>query len=430
MRILFISASPICKEISIGGTFLNLFSDLDGMEFASICTRTGEPDPAISRCFCITEKMLVRNLLGKGKAGMERECSAVPSCNSSPSDGKTAVRFVKKKRWSVFFWMQNAVWRVGRWKSKELQAFIDDYQPDVIFTTLSDKIYLNRLIRYVHCASNARLFVYAWDNNYSLKRLSFSPFNWITHFANRRHMRKVVREADKLYVISEEQKEDYEKAFHKPCAVVTKYADFSCPPLLKEAYGDPLTLVYTGNLYANRWKSLRMIVKVLQKWNENGTRAELRIYTGSIVTAAMNRALNVPGSSYIMGSIPSNEVMRVQNEADILVHAEAMDLKNRLLVRQSFSTKLIDYLRSARPILAVGSKRVASIKHLAKYQCAMVADCEQEVHEALAYMVEDRRHMDELVRNAFACGLQCHQKEKIISLLREDLFPCEEGREK
>ena len=69
MRILFISASPIRKEISVGNTFLNLFSDLENVEFASIYTKTGAPDSVISQSFCITEKMLVRNLLGKGPAG-------------------------------------------------------------------------------------------------------------------------------------------------------------------------------------------------------------------------------------------------------------------------------------------------------------------------------------------------------------------------
>ena len=60
MRILFISASPIQKEISIGNTFLNLFSDMEDVEFASVYTRAGKSDLSISRGFCITEKMLIK----------------------------------------------------------------------------------------------------------------------------------------------------------------------------------------------------------------------------------------------------------------------------------------------------------------------------------------------------------------------------------
>ena len=97
MRILFISASPIQKEISIGNTVLNLFSDMDDVEFASVCTRPGKYDPLISRCFCITEKMLIRNLLGKGTAGEEQT-----AVNGAAENTQSSVsQFARKKiHWS------------------------------------------------------------------------------------------------------------------------------------------------------------------------------------------------------------------------------------------------------------------------------------------------------------------------------------------
>lgn len=427
MRILFISASPIRKEISIGSTFLNLFSEIDDVELASICTRTGTPDQAVSRCFCITDKMLVRNLFGKGAAGVELDCSASASSGNTPAVESDAVRFAKKKRWSIFFWMQNALWRIGRWKNKGLREFIEDYKPDIIFTVLSEKIFLNRIICYVKKVSNAKLMVYAWDNNYSMKRLSFSPFDWIGHMANRHHMRRVVKKADKLYVISDVQKTDYEKAFRKPCTVITKFADFTDGPFVKTAYGSPLQLVYTGNLYANRWKTLAMIVRTLQTVNQGGTKAELRIYSGSLITDSMRKALHVPGASYLMGSVSSQEVLRIQSEADILVHTEATDLKNRLAVRQSFSTKIVDYLKSSRPILAVGPRSVASIKHLDEHQCAIIAESEQELLEKLTSVIDNKDELDGLVERAYVCGRQCHQKQDILSVLCDDLARLTDG---
>ena len=358
MRVLFISSSPIKKEISIGSTFLNVFDGIKDVEFASICTKSGTPDPSVSRCFCITEKMLINNLLAKGKAGKELDLNKADHITGSSTDSG-AVSFAKQRRWNIFFWIQNALWRVGRWKSAELKAFVEDYQPDMIFTVLSDKIFLNRLIRHIISLTNAKTVVYAWDNNYSLRKLSFSPFEWIMHFCSRHHMRKTVAKADKLYVISDVQKQDYEKAFHKLCTVLTKSADFSQEPSLKIVPSVPLKLVYTGNLYANRWKSLAMLVKVLQEINREQPHAELWIYSASSLTKRMKKALDVAGCSHFMGSISAGEVVRVQQEADILVHVEATDLKNRLLVRQSFSTKIVDYLKMARHIVAIGPKSVS-----------------------------------------------------------------------
>lgn len=422
MRILLVSASPIQKEVSIGNTFLNLFSGMEDVELASICTRAGTPDPSVSRCFCITEKMLVRSILGKGPAGAEQKCGGVSSGVGSNAAESDAVRFAKKKRWSIFFLAQNLLWMVGRWKSRQLREFVEDYQPDILFTVFSNKIYLNRLILHTKSLSKKKLIVYAWDNNYSLKRLSISPFGWIGHFCNRYYMRKVAKKVDKMYVISDLQKKDYEKAFHKSCTVITKAENFSEAPPLKTVNAVPLQLVYAGNLYANRWKSLKMLADALVRINRDGVRAQLRIYTATPLTEVMEKALDIEGTSFLMGAVPASELSRIQSEADILVHAEAMDLKNRLTVRQSFSTKLVDYFKAARPIVAVGPKNVASIKHLIDHDAAIVADNDCELYEKLEMLMGDTQQMHDYATRAYLCGRNHHDKKRQQALLRRDLL--------
>lgn len=421
MRILFISASPIRKEISVGNTFLNLFSDLENVEFASIYTKAGVPDPVISQSFCITEKMLVRNLLGKGPAGKGAKNMVAATTETRASSESAVKHFARTKRWNIFFLAQNLLWTAGRWKSPQLREFIEEYQPDVIFTVLSDKIYLNRLILHVKKITQKSLIVYAWDNNYSLKRLVLSPFDWLGHFCNRHYMRRVVKKADKLYVISDVQRRDYEKAFRKLCTVITKAEDFSEEPQLKDTVAMPVQLVYTGNLYANRWKSLGMLVNALKRINRDGIKAQLRIYTATPVTEKMKNALNIDGTSFLMGSVSAAEVQRIQAEADILVHAEATDLKNRLTVRQSFSTKIVDYLKTARPIVAVGPKDVASIKHLMDHHAAIVADNEQELYDRLISAIEDPQRLREYAVRAYMCGRKCHDKTQQKAMLEHDL---------
>lgn len=418
MRILFISASPIQKEISIGNTFLNLFSNMEDVEFASVCTRTGMPDISISRCFCITEKMLINNLMRKGKAGEEKKffSTAIKNNNSN------TVCFIKKKRWSIFFFAQNLIWTVGRWKSKELSDFIKDYDPDILFTVFSNKIYLNRLILHISKITNKKLIVYAWDNNYSLKRLSFSIVDWIGHFFNRHYMRKVAKKADILYVISNLQKNDYEKAFHKPCTVITKAENFSEAPLMKTSFSIPLRMVYTGNLYANRWKSLKMLVDVLERINKSGTKVELYIYTATPITKAMSKALNRKGISHLMKPVSAQEVVEIQNEADILVLAEPTDLKNRLIVRQSFSTKIVEYFKVARPIVAIGSKNIASFQHLLNNNCAIVADNEQELYDKLSRVINDLEQLNFYAEQAYMCGRRNHDKKQQKEMLQRDLL--------
>ena len=102
MRILFISSSPVRKDISSGNTFLNLFDGIEDVEFASVYTRAGAPDPSVSQAFCVTEKMMIKNLFGKGCVGKEIEPLTVESSKRGiPQDSK-AVAFVKKHRWTYF----------------------------------------------------------------------------------------------------------------------------------------------------------------------------------------------------------------------------------------------------------------------------------------------------------------------------------------
>ena len=418
MKVLFISASPLKNEISIGNTFINLFGDMEDVEMASVCTRTGAPDPKVSRCFCITEKMIINNLVKKTPVGVEIN---INRDNNVAQINEKSINFAKKYRFTAFFWLQNLVWKLGNWKSQELKKFVLEYNPDVIFTVLSNSVFLNNLILHIKKISGKKLVIYAWDNNYSLKRFMLSPFRWIKLLIDRASMRNVADAADLFYVISGVQKDDYEKAFKKECKVLTKAADFTGNAPIKKEYNNPLQLVYTGNIGLNRWKSLSHIANVLERINENGIKAQLRIYTGNTITDKISDALNIGDSSFIMGSVSGNEVLQIQREADMLVHIEALDLKNRLYVRQSFSTKIVDYLAAARPVIAFGPKEVASIKHFANNNCAIVADNEDELYKKLFDAIDSYDKLKELSLNAFECGRKLHNKEDINEMLKNDL---------
>ena len=406
MRVLFVSASPIRKEVSIGNTFLNLFAESENITLASVYTRGGVPDAAISQAFCLTDAMLVKNLLRKTPVGKTVPCGETAEKTAPPpQDSSKLAKFMKRYRLSVFFWAQDLLWRVGRWKSPELQKFVEDFQPDIVFTVLSDSPFLNRLILHIVKISGAKLALYAWDNNYSLKMFALSPLRWIRQICNRVSMRKVVAAADLFYVISDVQKRDYEKAFKKPCKVLTKCADFSSPSF-KTAYERPLQLVYTGNLGLNRWKSLSYIVDALKTVNQNGVKAQLNIYSATPLTAKMQKALQAEGSVRFMGSVPAKEIPQIQANADVLVHIEAMDLKNRLAVRQSFSTKIVDYLSAARPIFAVGPHDIASVSCLVEHDAAIVASNKKEVAEKLTQLTENPSLCAEYAQKAWQLGKQ------------------------
>ena len=419
MKILFISMSPIQKGVSIGNTFLNVFEDFPDVQFFSVYTKNGYPDSSIERAFQITDKQLLKRLLHRTKT-VGRTVPERDGQENAPAEDKM-VTFARKKRYIPMFWAQSLLWLPPYWKSEALHTFLDEVQPDLLFTILSDSVPLNKLIWHIQGYLQKPLVVYAWDNNYTLQLGLTSPLVFLNRCINRHYMRKTVQKAEQLYVISEIQKQDYEKAFGVSCKILTKSADFSGEPPVKTQYNSPLQLVFTGNIGTNRWKSLAIIAEALEQINQNGVRAQLRIYTATPLTAKMERALKKGDSSFIMGSVPASEVPKIQEEADILVHVEALDLKNRLAVRQSFSTKLVDYFKAARPILAVGPREVASIDHLIRNDCALNGETVEEVRSALESVLENRGKLDELSKKAYACGKRNHNAELMHHMLQTDL---------
>lgn len=418
MKILVLSNTPWSNENSFGNSYNNIFEGFKDAQFANIYCSFGNPSSQfVKKFFQITEKFLIRNLKdSKYPSGKIIACQQ--DSEQLPPAFFTAGQ---KRRWMVMFWARDFIWKVGRWKSKELRQFIDDFNPDLIFQPIYYSNYISDIALYIKKYTNVPMVGYVSDDVYTLKQFSLSPLYWIDRFFKRRKIRKVIQKCEHLYVISNIQKTTYEKQLKVPCSVLTKISDFAEAPKLKQGANNPIKLVYTGNIGTNRWKSLSVIAKALKEINMKEIRATLEIYTATPVTKKMDKALNISGCSSIMGTVPSREVPEIQKNADILVHVEGLDLKSRLAVRMSFSTKIVDYFKMARPILAVGPKDVASIRHLEENDCAITATCEDEVIEKLRAVLDCPEKLNEIALRGYECGRTHHNRAEVVEMLESDL---------
>lgn len=424
MRILVVSTTPWHSTNSFGNSFSNIFEGVADIEVASVsCSSVRQVDGIVSACFEISERSLLENLKNKSQPSGRPVTLEVPvaaSMAASPREN-SLMTFAKKKRWTLLFWARDLIWKFGRWKSSELLQFVRDFKPDLIFQPVYFASYPDKIGMFLRQYAQVPMIGYISDDNYTLRRFSLSPLFWIDRLCKRRTVKKTILRCELLYVISELQKQEYEKIFGVPCKILTKSADFSEEPPVKNRYNNPLQLVFTGNIGTNRWKSLARIAKALETVNRDGVRAQLRIYTATPVTHKMREELDVDGSSFLMGAVPASEIPRIQSDADMLVHVEALDLKNRLAVRQSFSTKLVDYFKAARPILAVGPHDVASIAHLIENDCALVAETVEQIEAALEAVLADSGKLNDFSENAYACGRAHHDKAVMQQMLQADL---------
>ena len=420
MRLLVITRAPWLNDNGTGSTLTDLFSEFSDMEIYSLCMREAPAVCSISKKnFYISERQIVNALIHRGTVGKITDSSSVETTDQQKEIA--TYNKAKKYNFTIFQFCREFIWGTGIWKNKNLDNYLKEVKPDFIFFPDFPCVYAHKVLKYIKKKTNAKVAIFHADDCYTLKQFSLSPLYWLFRFYQRKWVRSSVNIADVHYVISDVQKKDYDKAFGVNNKLLTKFGDFSSDPDLKKEFNNPLKIVYTGNIGLNRWKSLAMIAEALKQINKERIKAELIIYTGNEITDKIRRVLDVPGVSKILGKVNSNEIPFIQNSADILVHVESLDLKNRLTVRQSFSTKIVDYFKRGRAILAVGPKEVASIKHLIDNNCAFVADTVDDLVKEISRCIVDKKLLNEYAMKAYDCGRRLHNQKDMLKMLRNDM---------
>lgn len=401
MKVLLVSASPINRTTSIGNTFLNIMPP--DFELASLYTREGLPDSRIAKAYRTSEKMLLSFRPGETVTGRQSDCAEIES------DG--FQNFAKKHRFSVLFLLRELVWSVLNRNNKGVKKFIEDFDPDLIFTVSTNPIHLNNNTLYALKCAKKPLAIYAWDNNYFDNPYEKSIIKRLLHKREKVLMRRVLESADKVYVISGKQKEDYEKEFGFDCSVLTKYDIFDTPFCYRDG-GEPVEFVYTGNLGVERWKTIGQLASSISRLNRDGVKAVLKIYSYTALTGEMKDALCIDGSSYFMGSVSNEQTLEIQSKAGVLVHVESFDDENKFKVKYSFSTKIVDYLKTCKPILAIGPQDTASIDYFIKNGSAVVVTDFCQLDESVRLLAENASVREKYAEKAYNCGKANHDEIK------------------
>lgn len=422
MKILILSDTPWDDSNSFGSSFSNIFSGIDNIEIANIYCRSGAPENKIvKKYFQITEKSLLANLKNSSvPSGNEIFVEEKVKASTLNDAEQKAFDSARRKRWQIAFWARDTIWTVGRWCSPQLKAFIDDFHPDLIFQPIYYSNYLSNIALFIKKYTGAPMVGYISDDCYTLRQFSVSPLYWLDRFHKRRKVKKVFMSCEFVYVISEIQKQEYEKIFGKPCYILTKCADFSAPPAVKPTYNTPLEMIYTGNLGNDRWKSLAKVATALAEINKpfKTPKAIMKIYSATPLNSKQIAALDDEKNSFFMGAVASSEVEMLQRNADILLYAEGFSLKSRLEVHQSFSTKIVDYLHMARPIFALGARDTASIDYFITNDAAVTAANDKEVYVKLSQLLNEHSLLDEYSLKGYESGKRNHES----SIIKRELY--------
>ncbi len=420
MRVLVISGLPWNMNNNFGSTFSSIFSGMDDIEFLNIYCGYGLPDNNLDvESVQITELSLLKNILNPNQNEPFIHVTDEQKGKKRIRSEQKNVDKIRKYNNRVVFWGRCFIWKIGRWKSKDLQEKIVDFNPDLIFSILYYNPYLNNLILYCHNVTNAPIAIYSTDDVYSLHKFSLSPFYWIERLIIRNNIKKIVQQCELCYTITNEQKKEYQKYFKKTFKVITKGDTFNELINIKKVCR-PIDIVYTGAVYGGRFSTLRLLMEAMEECNNKGNRFILHIYSYYTLKKREKRIVEKYSFVYWMGGLPATEMERVQSEADILLHIESLRLSESLEVRHSFSTKLVDYFKSGRAILAIGRKKCASCAYLVKNKCGYVAESKRDLINYMNYVYKNPEKLEVYAKRAFVIGKTNHDISTIQRELKSD----------
>lgn len=422
IRVLVITHAPWRNDTSIGNSYSNIFAEMDDrIEFAQLYIRDGMPENGlVHQYFHISEKQLLKSILSRKPVG--RNFTLDNPMDTPPVRFSNPYNKMRSLRWNIFLLGRDVASSLGRWKTKELDQFLDTFLPDIIFGTLGFIPIINQLMVYSSKRTGSELILYPWDDWFHINRNNHSPFYYLRIMLERHYIKKAVNSSMLLYTITEQMKEEYSLIFHKDCKVLRKGYRFDGNNLHCKEIGSKLKLVYTGNIGDKRWEILSRIATAIRHANSsNSVKAHMYVYTLSPISNEIKAALDIEGVCSLMGSIPSKDVPSVMGDADILVHVEPTDRIKLENCRFSFSTKIVDYMYQGKCILAVGGEN-ASMQYLRNNDAAIVVNDLAILDSVINELLTNPDIVREYAKKSWECGIRNHDINKIQEMIYRDFL--------
>jgi len=423
MNILVFTRSAWDDTNSVGNTMTNLFNGYDKNEIANLYLRSATPQNEVcEKYYSISDFDVIKGIINWNfKPGKYFEFNETATKNVDNKKEELTYGYFRGKNSVVGHRLQELIWGLGTWKNSNIDAFLDEFKPEVIFSPCFNAIHAHKLLQYVQKRTNAKVVLFHADDYLTKQSFTGNFLERLDKSARATTILKTVELSSLNYCISDKQKEEYSKIINKNIKILYKGADFSVvKPTYHYAAGSKIRVVYIGSTLYGRWRTLALLAKAMAKINSENEIFELNIYSQYQPEAEALAAMQIRGTSQFLGSVPSTEVATLMKNADIVLHVESFERGERLKTRLSFSTKIVDCLHSGRCIMAIGGEEAASIDYLVKEDAAMVAFDEEMIEKNLRAIVKDPELLNEYSTKAWTCGVRNHQIQTIQTNLYRD----------
>lgn len=418
LKVKILVSTVDCWNSRVGSnTISSWLSEYDSENLANLYIREEVPDSGVcGRYFKISENKVIKSIFFRGlQTGKEFiSDSKVPDTEDIDNlmVQESRYRLFKKLRLWPFLYLREILWKLGNWKSHELNEFVDNFKPEIIIVPLEGYIHFNRINQYIIKRTGAKAIGVFWDDNFTYKPYKWSVGFRIHRYFLRRNIKKSVSLCSAFFAISPQMKSECDSYFNIDSIVLTKPVSTRAAQPDRSGKNLPVKMIYTGNLLIGRDKTLWLLLKALKEVNLDAMKIMLDVYTTTNLTSKLEKAIKeTPGCTF-KGAVPQNEAIEKQKQADVLVFMEALSGKEKYSARLSFSTKLTDYFETGKCVFAIGPRDIAPIEYLSAENAAIISSDFEQIKQNLLEII-NTDIADEFGRRAYECGVRNHSAEKV-----------------
>lgn len=424
MKILLLISESWNDSVHPNNNMSNWFTDFPDAEIYTIQCGPEKPE---NRCcknyFTVCDAEMVKSFLPGKRAGKILRYDEYPINEATAlSNIENRVYSNRNKLHNGFArLLRSAIWRFGRYNKKLMKQFINDCQPDIVFTQRMGSVKMCRLEKIVQSLCNAPMVAYTGDNEYAVGLSTKDLFEKINRGWTRKWLDKMIPTYKLYYSMSEEQMKLYQEKFGVKTKFLVKCGDFR-EERVHTTINHPIQLVYAGKLYFGRSKTLGLISNVIKEINAKLSSLvfQLHIYTGDILETSDEGVLNNGVSSFVHGAVPGTELAEIYDHSDVVLHVEGLDDTNAVFTKYSFSTKIMDCLSCGAAMVAVCHPSQAGYSYLRKNDVALCASSRSALEQIFAEVAKAPQMLTDYAYKAYLFGSKNHDMKYIQKQILRD----------